>query len=154
MRRRIIVVPVVRNAAGEVLLCRMPEDRGVFPGQWGLPGGGIEDGESMMDALHREVREELGITVRDVERLSFRDEVRTKLYPGGRREELHLLFLLFRCVAETEDLRLNDEFDSHVFVAPVELPRFDLNPATRVTFEEMGLLAPTLDPLDSPAGRR
>ena len=30
------------------------------PGSWGLPGGRIEPGESLMDAMFRECREELG----------------------------------------------------------------------------------------------
>jgi nucleoside triphosphatase len=53
MRTRVIVVPIITNSLGELLVCKMHEHRGVFPGQWGLPGGGIEEGESMIDALHR-----------------------------------------------------------------------------------------------------
>ena len=44
---RTIVVALIRNRRGEILLCKMPEDRGVYPGQWGLPGGGIEEGETI-----------------------------------------------------------------------------------------------------------
>jgi nucleoside triphosphatase len=59
MRQRIIVCPLIQNE-GEYLLCRMPLDRGVFPGQWALSGGGLEPGETIEDGLRREVREELG----------------------------------------------------------------------------------------------
>lgn len=60
---RLIVVPVIKDEAGRVLLCKMPEDRGVFPGQWGLPGGGVEPGERIGEALAREVSEELGVAL-------------------------------------------------------------------------------------------
>ena len=50
MRQRVIVCPVIQNN-GEYLLCKMAPDRGVFPGQWALPGGGIEPGETMETAL-------------------------------------------------------------------------------------------------------
>ena len=58
---RIIVVGLVRDQGGRLLLCKMKPDRGVFSGQWGLPGGGMESGEKMEEALRRELREELGI---------------------------------------------------------------------------------------------
>lgn len=31
-----------------------------YPGSWGLPGGKVEDGESLMDAMRRECEEEIG----------------------------------------------------------------------------------------------
>src|ERR1700686_678684 len=52
---------VVWNEAGEVLLIR----RGKPPreGSWSIPGGKVEWGESLTDALIREVLEETGIRV-------------------------------------------------------------------------------------------
>lgn len=44
MRQRVIVCPLIQNQ-GAYLLCRMPLDRGAFPGQWALSGGGLEPDE-------------------------------------------------------------------------------------------------------------
>jgi nucleoside triphosphatase len=52
--RALIVVPIVRREDGRPLFCRKPNDRGVFPRQWGFPGGGVEDDETIEDALRRE----------------------------------------------------------------------------------------------------
>ena len=56
--------PRIRVAAllrwnGRILLCRQEK-----PGKsyWLLPGGGVEGGETLVQALHRELIEELGLT--------------------------------------------------------------------------------------------
>jgi ADP-ribose pyrophosphatase YjhB (NUDIX family) len=53
---------VVHDAAGRLLLVRRANDPG--RGQWSLPGGHVEPGESDADAVARELREETGLEVR------------------------------------------------------------------------------------------
>lgn len=57
---RLAVVALVREAAERRwLLIRAPRD----PESWGPPGGRVERGESLADALHRELMEEVGLRV-------------------------------------------------------------------------------------------
>jgi nucleoside triphosphatase len=138
---RLVVVPVVRDDSARVLLCRMPPDRGVFPGQWGLPGGGVEPGERISDALVREVSEELGVSVLSAKPLFFSDGIHEKTRPNGERALLYMVFLLFDCrIDATQPIRLNDEFSEFAWVEPSHLPAYDLNEATRETFARLGLL--------------
>jgi nucleoside triphosphatase len=138
---RMIVVPVVRDDDGRVLLCKMPPDRGVFPGQWGLPGGGIEPGERIHDALVREVNEELGVAVVSAKPLFFKDGTHEKTVPGEGRILLYMVFLLFECrVDPAQPIRLNEEFCEFAWVEPSRLSEYDLNSATRETFESPGLI--------------
>src|SRR3546814_5314419 len=51
-------------ADGRVLIAQRPVGK-IAAGQWEFPGGKIETGESAHDALVRELREEIGIEVRD-----------------------------------------------------------------------------------------
>ena len=51
------VALVLRNSEGRILIC----ERTDFPGSWQFPQGGIKSGESPLQALEREVMEELGI---------------------------------------------------------------------------------------------
>lgn len=137
---RFIVVGVVENHRGEYLLCRMPEGRGVFPGEWGLPGGGIEPGETVEEALRREILEEVGLPLRLVEPLFFTDGTYVKTFPGGEQRSFYMVFLLFRCVACEGEVRLNPEFDAAAWVPREQLSQYRLNRATVETFSRLGLV--------------
>jgi nucleoside triphosphatase len=137
---RLIVVGVIQNEASEFLLCRMPPARGVFPGQWGLPGGGIEAGETAEAALRRELREEVGLEIEQVEPLFFTDGSYTKRFPDGSQQHIYMIFLLYLCRPTPAAVRLNDEFESYAWVAAPTLNAYDLNPETIKTFTRMGLI--------------
>ena len=57
----VVAAAIVRN--GSVLLCHRHPDRKWYPNVWDVPGGHIDAGESPLDALVRELREELGIEI-------------------------------------------------------------------------------------------
>jgi 8-oxo-dGTP diphosphatase len=57
-----VAAGILRNAAGEVLIAERLCD-GPFNGLWEFPGGKIDDAETSVAALRRELREELGIEV-------------------------------------------------------------------------------------------
>src|SRR3546814_16620442 len=62
MRLRRKVRAVVLNEQGEVLLVR---PHGYREGEWTLAGGGVEEGESPIEAMRREIGEELGVTLEE-----------------------------------------------------------------------------------------
>lgn len=55
-----VAVGVLVREDGEFLLTSRPEDK-VYAGYWEFPGGKIEPGESVEQALCRELLEELGV---------------------------------------------------------------------------------------------
>ncbi|MFQ6173280.1 NUDIX domain-containing protein [Oryzobacter sp. R7] len=57
-KKRTIAQGVLRNPAGEVLLCELS-----YKKEWDLPGGVVDPGESPATCVEREVEEELGIDV-------------------------------------------------------------------------------------------
>ncbi|MBM7341476.1 nucleoside triphosphatase NudI [Pantoea coffeiphila] len=141
MRQRTIVCPIIQNE-GEYLLCKMAADRGVFPGQWALSGGGMEPGETMEAALRREIREELGdeLEITEVRPWAFRDDIRTKTYADGSTEEIYMIYLIFDCISANRTISFNEEFQEVRWVPAEKIGELDLNEATSVTFSQKGLI--------------
>ena len=66
---RIEVVVAVIGKAGRFLIQQRPAG-GLLAGLWEFPGGKVQPGESLTAALRRELREEMGVEIKDLRRLT------------------------------------------------------------------------------------
>ena len=62
--RRLTAIVACTDKSGRVLLVK--QIGGPYAGAWLLPGGGVDEGESIEDALRREMREETGCELDDM----------------------------------------------------------------------------------------
>lgn len=96
---------VVRD--DKVLLTRN-SPRGPRPGDWTLPGGGVEHGERPLHALRRELGEETGLVPLTTRLLDTHDEHFTGVAPSGREEDFHGVDLVYQVDLSHDELRLDD----------------------------------------------
>lgn len=58
-----ITAVIFLHKDGKLFLCKRSNSKTLFPGQFEVPGGHIEFGETLEEGLKREIREELGIEI-------------------------------------------------------------------------------------------
>jgi 8-oxo-dGTP diphosphatase len=80
---------------GDTVLLTRHSPRGPRPGEWSLPGGGLDHGEPPAAAVSREVHEETGLVATVNELLGVHDEHFTGTAPHGREEDFHGVSLVF-----------------------------------------------------------
>lgn len=61
-----VAVGILMKPNGEVLLASRPEGK-PFAGYWEFPGGKVEPGENIFDALKREFAEEIAVDIQSAE---------------------------------------------------------------------------------------
>ena len=108
-----------------MLLSRRRADQ-PMPNQWELPGGKVEPGESPVEALAREIEEELGCPA-TVGRI---DDVVFFRYP-----DFDLYMLVYSCALGGAPRPV--EVAAIEWVEPARLPSFDVLPADRPLVERL-----------------
>lgn len=141
------VAAIILNNEGEILVCERKNDKGA----WQFPQGGVDGKETILEALDREVLEEVGIPGKDYKIIEYRDEY-YYLYPKSIRKnkkwdgQVQTYFLCkLKKNAMGPDLGKNNaEFRAFAWVKPEDfhvewLPWFKVEVYRQVMFDFFGV---------------
>lgn len=102
----VIVGPYIINEKNQVMFCKSPK----WKDQWVICGGHVEAGETLQNALKREVKEELGVEI-DVKELINVGEMIVS--PPEFKRNAHFVFIDFIAYLKDENFKLNEEISEY-----------------------------------------
>jgi 8-oxo-dGTP diphosphatase len=119
--RTVVAALITRET--KLLICQRKRGDS-FALRWEFPGGKVESGESLAEALARELREELGVAA------TIGEEVyRTRHRYSELRDEFLLIF--FRASLASGASPVNLAFERFEWTDPPSLPQYDFLPADK-----------------------
>jgi ADP-ribose pyrophosphatase YjhB (NUDIX family) len=125
----VIVGALLVNERGELFVARFSK----MAGQYAIPGGHVEYGETIAAALDREMREETGLTPGHYRLLRVGERIRPPLYKDGTH---HLVYLDFLVDGWTGELQLDgEELSDGRWLAPEAALELPLTYTTRQAVE-------------------
>lgn len=114
---------IVKND-GEILLIKTPK----WKSDYSIPGGHVELGETIEDAVKRESKEEVGLDVELKEVLFVQESVYSKEF----HKKKHFIFLECLCRAKSSDIKVdNREITEYIWIKPEKALELNLDTFTR-----------------------
>jgi ADP-ribose pyrophosphatase YjhB (NUDIX family) len=110
---------------GRILLVERGKDP--LKGYWSLPGGAVETGELLVDALRREVREETGLEVEVLHLLEIFERI-TKSDDG--RTQYHFILIDYICRPIGGALEASDDASRAEWFRPEEIAGLKITKGT------------------------
>lgn len=99
-------------------------------GKWSIPGGAVELGERVEEAVRREVREEVGIEIEDVELLGIYDSI---VRDSNGDVKYHYVIVEYLARARSPEVTPSGEVAGYAWVSLDELEKLEITPSLRET---------------------
>jgi 8-oxo-dGTP diphosphatase len=113
---------VLQDTKGRFLLMQRSSKCKGWPGKWEFPGGKVDRGEELTDALIREWKEETGLSVVPQACIDVFE---------WEREQDRILYLVFRVRSKSFNVKISDEHDDLGWFTASEIKKLDVAPALK-----------------------
>jgi len=120
---------LIVNSKGQILLAKSHKWKNRFT----IPGGKIEIGETIEEALKREIKEEVGLEIKPIKFLLMQEAV----YSEEFYKPKHFIFLDYLCKTETNDVKVDkDEMQEFIWVVPRKALEMNVDTFTKKTIKK------------------
>ena len=110
---------IIENSEGKILLVKSPK----WHNKWTMPGGHIEPGETIDEALLREAEEEVGLSLKSEGIIAYGELID----PPDFHRPAHFIYFDIFCKTENNNIKLdNKELTEYKWVTPQEALEMDL----------------------------
>ncbi len=117
------VAALILNADNEFLLLKSDK----WSGNYSLPAGKVEFGETLSQAILREIKEETGLEVHSVTPLLVQEIIT----PDSFHEKAHFVSYNYVCKTEQQEVTLNHEATEYLWASVSKLSQLKLNDPTK-----------------------
>ena len=113
---------ILQNPQGRFLMMQRSLHSKGWPGKWEFPGGKVDRGEELTDALLREWKEETGLTIKPVSCMDVFE---------WERENDRILYLVFTVRSKSFRVKKSLEHEDFGWFTPTEMQTLDIAPALK-----------------------
>lgn len=119
MNQRVVMEGIVYDNQRRALIVQRSEDES-FPNKWELPSGKVEIGENPIEALERELEEEVNIKVTASRCVNVRD------YTTSDRHNVLIAYIMEPLNDNHEKVALSEEHQDFAWVSEQEISGYDI----------------------------
>ena len=117
----IVVITGIVKYKDKILLLKRNSKMEMHPNRWSFPGGKVIAGETVLEALKREIKEETNLEILDAKRY-ISDYTFTR--PSGK----NTIGFCFLVNSNTNNVKLSKEFTEFAWISPEEIENYNIIP--------------------------
>jgi len=119
---------LIFNKEGKIFLMKSPK----WKNKYVIPGGHVEMGETLKQAIEREIKEETGLNIFDIEFVYFQEFI----YGNAFWKKRHFMFFDFSCRTNSTKVKPNKEVSEYRWATLKEALKLPIEPYTRKSIQE------------------
>lgn len=144
INRQIVSALIISKDRKLLMGIKAPDKGGVYSDCWHIPGGGIEENEDKIEALKREVSEEVGTDISQAN-IKLIDDMgkgmSIKKLGSGEEVECYMQFNVYEVnltkMSDEIEVKLNDDLVKYVWADIQRLGEYNLTPPSIELFKRL-----------------